>query len=173
MATPVTDAFIRQIRGAATIMGGVQVDAVTDAAKRAKPIMEASVVSMVGPDMRLRNNVTKSGKPKGAIKVRYKIGQSDKWGAYARISASGPIALIEKGSPIHDIAPRRSRRNRKKPNTMLAADARYDHPYGGVISHPGFTGKGRWAHARDNVVPAAARAAFLGRNIVAFGKAFS
>ena len=171
MASP-TDQFIAQIRGAATIMGGVQVDAMTDAAKAVKPVMEGAVASMTGGDGHLRNNKTKGGKPKGGIKVHYDIGTSAAYGTYARISASGPIALVEHGAPAHDIAPRRSRRRRGRPNAMLAANARYDHPYAGVIHHPGFRGKGGWAKARDNQVPAVARAAFLGRNVEAFEKAF-
>ena len=49
----------------------------------------------------------------------------------------------------------------------------YDHPTSKVIHYPGFRGKGRWAQARDQLVPPATRAAFLGRNVQAFAKAFS
>ena len=171
MGSP-TEQFITQIRGAATIMGGVQVDAMTDAAKAVKPVMEGAVAAMTGGDGRLSNNVTRSGSPKGGIKVHYDIAKSGAWGAFARISATGPIALIEHGAPPHDITPRRSRRRRKRPNTMLAASAKYDHPTSKVIHHPGFRGKGGWAKARDQLVPPAARAAFIGRNVQAFEKAF-
>jgi hypothetical protein len=160
---PVTDGFIRQLRGAATIMGGVQVDAVSDAAKAVKPVMEASVASMTGGDMRLRNVRSKAG-----IKVNYRVQPGGLAGAYARFTATGPIALIEKGAPAHDIAPKRSRRGRKRGavNTPYGPYAR--------VRHPGFTGKGRWAAARDSVAAnSAARGAFLGRNVTAFRKAFS
>jgi len=173
MATPVSDAFIAQIRGAASIMGGVQVDAITDAAKAVKPIMEGAVSSMVGSDGQLRNNTNKAGRPKGGIKVRYQIRQSDAWGAYARFSASGPIALIEKGAPPHDIAPRRKRSRRNRSRAAAMQGGGYDHPVAKPIHHPGFRGKGRWARARDNEVPPAARTAFLSRNVTAFRKAFT
>lgn len=164
-----TDSFIAQIRGARTIMVGVQMDAMTDAAKAVKPVMENAASSMTGGDMRLGNNNTKGGKPKGGIKVRYQIG-GDEQHPFARISASGPIALVEKGAPPHTIAPRRSRRGRKR---AALYGSGYEHPISQPIRHPGFRGKGRWAAARDRDVPPVAREAFFKRNVGAWRKAFS
>ena len=96
----VTEQFITQIRGAATIMGGVQEDAVTDAAKAAKLIMEGAVTSMVGPDGRMHNNVTRSGSPKGGIKVRYDVAKSG-------VGAPSPGSRRRDRSPSSSTAHRR------------------------------------------------------------------
>jgi len=169
--TPATDKFIAQLRGAKTIMTGVQQDAMKDAAVAVKPVMEGAARSMAGGDMKLHNNTNKSGKPKGGIKVRYQLG-GDSMHPFARFSASGPIALMEKGAPPHMIQPR-SRRQRKRGRPKAIQGAGYAHPIGRPIQHPGFRGKGRWSKARDNDVPPVARKAFVGRNVTAFRKAFS
>jgi hypothetical protein len=70
-----------------------------------------------------------------------------------KISARGPVWLVDQSNTAHTIAPKK-----KRGRQGALYGKGYEHPYGGTVSHPGTAGKHQWARARDDVLPPLLRA---------------
>lgn len=108
-------------------------------AKVAKATLQGAVAAMA-PGGRL-SGVGRRG-------ARVGVGYTVYGDGVVKVTARGPVWLVDQPTSAHDVAPKKRRGDK----AALYAPG-YDHPFGGTVHVGGTRGKHAWERTRDQALP--------------------